>query len=651
VARRIRATDIRSLELPLDHFRLLGVNPTATPEQLLNTLQQRLDRPPGPGFTKEALGAREELLRASADLLLDPDRRHRYECLLTEQSGDADGTVLPALEISSNLEVGGLLLVFESGQPADAFEGARRALQPPQAPALGSGREADLALLASLACREASQDRIQRRLFEPAAQMLLQGIQLLQRTGQQPQGRHELENDLVSLQPYRILDLLARDLSDTEARAQGLALLDDLVDRNGGLDGDASPELPPEAFQAFIKQIRSYLTLQEQITLFEQSAARGSVAGRFLGAYALTASGFAQRKPERIEQALLQLQALGDAGIDAELACLQLLLGRTERAEALFRCGDDPDLKQWLQQQGGDPLAALCAYCTDWLQRQVLPGYRDLDASVDLEAFYADRDVQAWVERDDRRRARSGEPLPVFDATPAVPSADLAPFTADGADGAEALEAEAPPSRLLALRQWLAERPWLASLDPDLSGWRRLALLAAGMVAAAALGLALGRLRMARTAAVAPPAPRPAAPARPVPAPRPAPVATPEQASGDLLRRWLAAKAALMAGNGDDASLRGLAVPTLVDSALASRQSDADRGRRRRVTAEVQEVTLSSDTPSRRELRATIRYSEQLLAADGRVLESSGPTTLRNTYVLHPQPGGGWLVADFRPGS
>ena len=50
MARRIRATDIRSLELPLDHFRLLGVNPSATPEQLLNTLQQRLDRPPAPGF-------------------------------------------------------------------------------------------------------------------------------------------------------------------------------------------------------------------------------------------------------------------------------------------------------------------------------------------------------------------------------------------------------------------------------------------------------------------------------------------------------------------------------------------------------------------------------------------------------------------------
>ena len=517
MARRIRATDIRSLELPLDHFRLLGVNPSATPEQLLNTLQQRLDRPPASGFTQEALGAREELLRASTDLLLDADRRHRYECLLTEQSGDGDGTVLPALEISSNLEVGGLLLVFESGQPADAFEGARRALQPPQAPALGSGREADLALLALLACKAASQERIQRRLFEPAAQMLLQGIQLLQRTGQQPVQRQGLENELVALQPYRILDLLARDLSDGEARAQGLALLEDLVDRNGGLDGDASPELPPEAFQAFIKQIRCYLTLQEQITLFEQNAARGSVAGRFLGAYALTASGFAQRKPERIDQALGQLQVLGDAGFDAELACMHLLLGRTERAEALFRCGDDPKLQQWLQQQGGDPLAALCAYCTDWLQRQVLPGYRDLDASVDLEAYYADRDVQAWVERDDRRRARAGEVLPAPEVEPMAVGADLPSGPSSASEPAEE-EGEPQEGPGLALLQKV--RGWLADLDPDLSDWRRPALLAAAMVAAAGLGLGLGRLRTAMAPAAAPTRPPAAAPApRPVVAP------------------------------------------------------------------------------------------------------------------------------------
>ena len=67
------------MELPLDHFRLLGVSPVANTEVVLRTLQQRLDRGPGPGFTAEALQARAELLRASADLLGDPKRRQDYE--------------------------------------------------------------------------------------------------------------------------------------------------------------------------------------------------------------------------------------------------------------------------------------------------------------------------------------------------------------------------------------------------------------------------------------------------------------------------------------------------------------------------------------------------------------------------------------------
>ena len=47
----------------------------------------------------------------------------------------------------------------------------------------------------------------------------------------------------------------------------------------------------------------------------------------------------------------------------------------------------------------GESLAALCDYCRDWLRRDVLPGYRDIDFEpVDLEAWFADRDVQTYVE-------------------------------------------------------------------------------------------------------------------------------------------------------------------------------------------------------------------------------------------------------------
>ena len=136
------------MELPIDHFRLLGVSPSANAEEVLRAFQLRLDRPPKQGFTYEVLAQRAELLRLSADLLSNPNERQSYELALVEGSS--------GLELSSNREVAGLLLLWESNSSLQAFKLAKKALQPPQAPALGSGRESDLTLIAALSCRDAS---------------------------------------------------------------------------------------------------------------------------------------------------------------------------------------------------------------------------------------------------------------------------------------------------------------------------------------------------------------------------------------------------------------------------------------------------------------------------------------------------------------
>ena len=67
------------LDLPIDHFRLLGVSPSAAPEAILRRLEARCDSPPDQGFTHEVLLQRADLLRRSADLLTDPADR---ACLL-----------------------------------------------------------------------------------------------------------------------------------------------------------------------------------------------------------------------------------------------------------------------------------------------------------------------------------------------------------------------------------------------------------------------------------------------------------------------------------------------------------------------------------------------------------------------------------------
>jgi len=287
------------LELPLDHFRLIGVSPSATSEEILRAFQLRLDKTPDEGFTYEVLTQRSELLRLTADLLTDPESRREYENLLLNGAS--------GLEFSSNREVAGLILLWESGSPKEAFKITRKALQPPQTPALGSSREADLTLLAALTARDSAIKEQQFRAYSNAADFLHEGIQLLQRMGKLGKLRKDLEEDLVALLPYRILDLLSRDLNDQDSHKKGITMLENLIIKRGGLEGNNKSEygnyLNQQEFEAFFQQIKPYLTVQEQIDLFLELQKRGSLEAGFLAFLSLTAIGFSRKKPEKLFEA------------------------------------------------------------------------------------------------------------------------------------------------------------------------------------------------------------------------------------------------------------------------------------------------------------------------------------------------------------
>ena len=631
------------MELPLDHFRLLGVSPVATEELVLRTLSQRLDRPPEGGFTADALESRAELLRSSADLLCDSERRQEYECLLTELDAESPDA-LPALEVPSSQEVGGLILLMEAGQPGEAFEGARQALQPPQAPALGSNREADLSLLAAISAQKSGQERCRDRRFESAAQILQNGIQLLQRMGQQQEQRVLLESDLNALLPYRILDLISRDLAESGSREFGRDLLNELVQRRGGLDGDQDPSFPQESFQSFFQQIRGFLTVQEQIDLFLQWGENGSVTAEFLSAYALTASGFAQRKPERIGAALERLQSLRDVGVEPEMACLHLLLGQTDEAAICFERGSDTALKAWAKEQGNDPLAGLCVYCSDWLKRQVLPCYRDLEADPDLEAYFADRDVQAFIESSDRRRQRDGtsEPLTSFEVLPTPDPSEIEEIL----EPLSSSEEEEIPGPIWKERALAQVQLWQERLKATTRKQRTIAAATAASLSAAVIaGVAISQ--------------RPSVPTREAlllpeaPLQLDSPLAKLNSApSGEqtevLLQLWLDTKASLLDGTNSADNLKELASAELVQYARAGRALDAASGKRRKVNARVEALELTSDEPDKRVAKATIRYEEKVLSEDGELLSQDGPKQIKNTYV-YEKKGDSWQLIDFRP--
>ncbi len=386
------------MELPIDHFRLLGITPAAGAEEVLRAFQLRLDRTPADGFTNEVLAQRSELLRLSADLLSDSSQRKSYEVALLEGAS--------GLDLSANREVAGLLLLWESKASYQAFKLARRALQPPQAPALGSGRESDLTLIAALSCRDAAFEEQSNRRYASAADLLQEGIQLLQRMGKLPEERKTLEEDLEALLPYRILDLLSRDLGDEQSHQDGLRLLDNFVLKRGGLEGRKSSDLigglNQSDFELFFLQIRKFLTAKEQSDLFVNWYRRGSSEAGFLAALSLIASGFSYRKPAYLQESRKILKSLNIPGFDPMplLGCIDLLLADVKQAEARFRSSNDERLKTWLNNYPGESLAALCDYCRNWLSKDVLPGFRDINMQtiVDLEAWFAHKEVQEYVE-------------------------------------------------------------------------------------------------------------------------------------------------------------------------------------------------------------------------------------------------------------
>lgn len=665
------------MDLPIDHFRLLGVSPSAEADAILRRLETRCDSPPDQGFTHEALLQRADLLRRSADLLTDPADRAGYEAALLRLSeSHPNGTV--GLELPTSSEVAGLILLWEAHGAVEAFQLARQGLQPPQAPALGSGREADLTLLAALACRDAALEEQEQRRYESAAQLLIDGIQLQQRMGKLPDQQRFLEDALQALTPFRILDLLSRDLGDQASHQQGLTLLDELVVARGGLeaadvDDDQPGSLSQDDFESFFHQIRRFLTVQEQIDLFSRWFEGGAADAGFLTVLALTAAGFSRRKPEFLEQARDRLQTLANADLDPMplLGCLDLLLGNVKDADRHFAVLRDPDLQAWFLNHPGDRLAAQCEYCRAWLERDVLPGYRDVDASgADLDAWFADRDVQGFVDRLDRKASRQigAEEIGLAWATAGDASLAASSDAAESDQDVDAEDADATPlwqQRFWQQRFW-QQRFWQQS-------WFRPAAAAVALVGITVAGFGLVRRNWdpapltlettSETAEVeaiadvdAPSLPladepvaslkpdlQPSAPSEPLLSDAPT-----EAELQALVQGWLDAKA--LALSGQPADLAVVARDPLVKRVERERAVDAAAGRSKAIDASITSIEVVDRKPHRIELLAQVAYSDRLQAADGTVIDETAPTDFSVTYVLG-RDGTQWRLHDYIPGS
>ena len=407
------------MKLPLDYFRLLGIKPegrAASVSEVEQALMERLRNPPSEAYSPETLDIRAELLRAGGAFLTDERRYHAHQQQLAAPlGGDGSGEGgFDGIELEPGQEVAAPLLLLEARDNLKAFALALELLsRRGEAAALHGHQQADLLLMATLAARRASRQMWTERLYDQSAQTLERAIGLLANHASQARRKAMLEDDLNRIAPFRILDLLSQESGGAMERQRGLNSLKALIDRRGGLDAADDEQRSPIVFQDFFKQIRPCLTIEEQLELFEGYSRQGGPTATFLLAYTRAAAGFQRRQPAHVDAALTAMETVDAEGLEPEKACLLLLLGQPDAAQDMVRSCRDPRLCQWFASypSTSDSLPGLCSFCSQWLEQQVLPCYRDVDphTKVDLDAYFLDPEVQRYIkDRDSLPPPRHG---------------------------------------------------------------------------------------------------------------------------------------------------------------------------------------------------------------------------------------------------
>lgn len=395
------------MQISLDFYRILGVPTRATPEQLQQAFEDRLQQLPRQEYSSAAIAARKQLLEEAFVELADPQKREAYD----KQWADLETPADPSeglglmLDISDAKLSGALLLLQEVGSYPQILEIGAAYLQRPidltQVPTHAGAREDDVILALALANLELGREQWQQSQFEAAGDSLQKGLSLLEQEQRFSDVQAEIKGDLYKLRPYRILELLNDPDASPESRAEGLKLLQEMLDDRDGIDGNQDDQsgLSVKDFLRFIQQLREYLTVEEQQTLFEREAARPSAVASYLAVYALIARGVSAGKPNFIAKAKTLLGQLGDRqDIAIEQGMCWLLLGQPDAAHKSVLLSQDEESLAFLRQYSeGSPdlIPGLYLYTENWLQQEVYPYFRDLAGQlVSLQHYFNDPAIQ-----------------------------------------------------------------------------------------------------------------------------------------------------------------------------------------------------------------------------------------------------------------
>lgn len=424
------------MRIPLDYYRILGLPPQCSTEQIQQAHRDRVLSMPRREYSDAAIFSRKKIIEQAHSVLSEPSQRQVYDAkvlqsLLPPLDLKLEGNLEPKVELDINqdlkdqqkvvvapptLEIddqdmpGALLILFELGDYDQVLNVSQSYFRAKRSPNHANSTDPssynpDVVLTVAVAYLELGRERWKQGLYEIAAQALEAGQELLLREGLFLNIRSEIQADLFKLRPYRVLELLSASDFKSDQHKQGLILLQEMLEARKGIDGSGNDYsgLNIDDFLRFIQQLRGYMTSLEQQTLFEDEARRPSPVASYLAVYALIARGFSQRQPALIRRAKgLLVKLSGQQDVQLEQAVCALLLGQTEEASGAMEQSHEQEQIDFIRSNSEDSpdlLPGLCLYCEKWLQEEVYPHFRDLaNQTVSLRDYFADDQVQSYLE-------------------------------------------------------------------------------------------------------------------------------------------------------------------------------------------------------------------------------------------------------------
>ncbi len=408
------------MRISLDYYRVLGVPPQVTDEQLVQAYEDRRIQFPRREHSDEAIIARQGLLEQAYNILKEPQSRLAYDQQLLNSVSSASKTLLSdspltetdasiassenseaiGIEVTPENIVGILIVLSELGEYETVVQVGEEAI----ASKLLESSD-DIYLSLGLAYLELSRERWHQNAYERATESGQKGLYWLEKNPKFSKIQREIERELNWLRPYRILELLAQPLSRQQSRQRGLQLLQEMLDERQGIEGKGEDYsgLDVDDFLRFIQQLRVYLTLNEQLSLFQSEVQRPSLVATYLAVYALIAQGVFAKDPHTIVQANDLLEILNKRqDVSLEKAICALLLGQTKVANDALQQSQDREALDFIRRQSQDSpdlVPGLYAYSKRWLEKEVFANFRDLaQQNVSLTEYFADETVVSYLE-------------------------------------------------------------------------------------------------------------------------------------------------------------------------------------------------------------------------------------------------------------